>query len=137
MKWIAVLMISLFGAQAMAAQLSVEVAGIESDEGHIRLELYNDPKSFRKVTKALHTASLPAESGSVSFSFEKLDAGDYAVIVYHDADDNGKMNKILGMIPSEGYGLSSNPEVSGPPSFDDARFTLHESGGVITINLNY
>jgi uncharacterized protein (DUF2141 family) len=122
---------------AMAAQLQVEVTDIASAEGTICLALYDDPKTFRKEGKSLQRLTLPAEADEVRFTIENLPPGRYALIVYHDADSNGKMNRFLGMIPTEGYGLSTNPEVSGPPAFKDAEFALSKEGESIRISLNY
>ncbi|MGM0593735.1 MAG: DUF2141 domain-containing protein [Pseudomonadota bacterium] len=137
MKWMIGLVLAVVGAQATAAELTVTIVGIENSKGHIRLALYNDPENFRDEEKVFRSANQVAEAGSVTFTFNELDAGDYGIIVYHDDNDDGKMNRFLGMVPTEGYGLSTNPEVSGPPDFDDARFTLEEGGSAITINLNY
>ncbi len=57
-----------------------------------------------------------------------MPAGRYAVIAYHDEDGNGRLNLRFGMIPVEGYGLSNDPEVAGPPRFQDAAFELREPG---------
>lgn len=49
-----------------------------------------------------------------------------------DEDGDGAMDRFLGMIPTEGYGLSKDPEVSGPPQFDACAFRLD---GVATADL--
>jgi len=59
------------------------------------------------------------------------------VMAYHDEDGNGELNRFLGMIPKEGWGLSNNPKVSGKPAFKDAAITLPESGTALTLKLNY
>lgn len=137
MKWIIGLMLIAAGAQVAAAELTVTIDGIENDKGHIRLALYNDPETFRDEEKVFRSADQQAATGKVVFTFSGLEAGDYGIIAYHDDNNDGKMNRLLGMIPTEGYGLSTNPRVSGPPDFDDARFTLEEGGSAITIKLNY
>ena len=48
------------------------------------------------------------------------DAAEYALMVFQDKDGDGKMNRLLGMIPQEPYGLSRSPEVFGKPKFSDA-----------------
>ena len=34
------------------------------------------------------------------------------------------LDRRFGMIPTEGYGLSNNPKVMGPPSFEDSAFEV-------------
>lgn len=137
MKWLSAAVIAMAAGRAVAADLQVVVEGVESREGNVRLAIYNDPKTFRKEEKCLRVLSLPAAESIVRFSFEGLAPGRYALIAYHDADGNGKMNRFLGMIPTEGYGLSNDPEVSGPPAFKDAQFDLGEAGGSVQIPLHY
>ena len=137
MKWLSAAFLALAAGSAAAAELQVVVEGIQGREGNVRLALYNDPKTFRKEEKSLKVLAKPASGDSVSFLFEGLQPGRYTLIAYHDADSNGKMNRFLGMIPTEGYGLSNNPQVSGPPAFDDADFELTEAGESVHIKLRY
>ncbi|MFO7592720.1 MAG: DUF2141 domain-containing protein [Pseudomonadota bacterium] len=137
MKWLIAASFAFAAGSVAAADLQIVVEDIESSEGSVRLALYNDPKTFRKEEKSLTVLSKDAAEGSLEFLIEGLDPGRYALIVYHDADGNGKMNRFLGMIPTEGYGLSNNPEVSGPPAFEDAVFELNEEGGRVEVILRY
>jgi uncharacterized protein (DUF2141 family) len=40
------------------------------------------------------------------------------------------------MIPTEGYGLSNNPKVMGPPAFKDSEFQINQDSE-IKIQFNY
>jgi len=117
-------------------QLTVHLTQIKNDQGSIFVELYNDSATFRKSTKALKIIKLPAVVGSLTVSFLGLDAGNYAVLTYHDEDGNDQMNKKFGMIPTEGYGLSNNPRVIGPPAFKDSQFEVSKDSE-INIQFNY
>jgi len=62
--------------------------------------------------------------GELRVEFDGLPPGRYAIMAYHDEDGNGELNRRFGMFPTEGYGLSNNPSVSGPPAFEDSAFEL-------------
>ena len=47
------------------------------------------------------------------------------------------MNRRLGMFPTEGYGLSNNPVVLGPPSFADSAFDVGTDAQAINVELRY
>ena len=50
--------------------------------------------------------------------------GDYSLLVIHDENRNGKLDKMLGM-PREGFGFSRNPAIRmGPPRYGDVRFAV-------------
>lgn len=69
-------------------------------------------------------ASTPVEGGSAVFRFKELPAGRYAVVVFHDENDNGIIDHgLLG--PSEPLGFSGGFRLSllsGRPDFERLKF---------------
>jgi len=119
-----------------AYKLTVNLAQIKNDKGNVFVELYSDPATFRKSAKAFKIIKTQAVEGALTVTFDDLVAGTYAVLTYHDEDGNNEMNKRFGMIPTEGYGLSNNPKVMGPPSFKDSQFDVSKDTE-INIHFNY
>ncbi|MGA7180615.1 MAG: DUF2141 domain-containing protein [Thiobacillaceae bacterium] len=122
---------------AHPADLEVAVTGVRNTDGPVKLMLFDHADGFRKENKARQVLALPARAGSVQGVFHDLPPGRYAVIAYHDEDGNGKLDLRFGMFPTEGYGLSNNRKVSGPPSFKEASFDLTDAGRQIDIDLDY
>ena len=122
---------------AETQQLVVEVSGIRSAEGNVRVSLYREPDSFRKEDRAFRLLSQPAAAGKATLVFTDLPAGRYAVMAYHDANGDEKLNLRLGMFPTEGYALSNNPKVIGPPRFDDSAFDLPGTPAPLSLPLKY
>lgn len=119
------LAVSASGAAFADGQaLTVRLNGIQHDQGAVRVALFSDPKSFRKVDKAFATQEAPAARGTVTLLFEDVPAGQYAIMVYHDENANGELDRRFGMFPTEGYGLSNNPKVMGPPTFGESEFAV-------------
>jgi uncharacterized protein (DUF2141 family) len=124
-------------AQAADGKLVVQLQGIQPGEGQLRASLYQEPETFRKEARALQRVSIPAQAGSAELRFDGVPPGRYAVMVYHDSNDNQQLDLRFGMFPSEGYGLSNNPKVMGPPKFDDSAFTTAGGETRIAIQLSY
>ena len=124
---------------AQESALEVSLAGIQHDRGSLRVGLYSEPKTFRKEAQAVAIQQVPASAGTVTVSFGALPPGRYAIMAYHDEDGNGELNRRFGMFPTEGYGLSNNPTVSGPPAFADSAFEVAAGAGTtrISIDLRY
>ena len=120
---------------AEAATLNVTLDGARAGGGPLTVLVFDRAEGFPKEPHAAQRHVLPA--GQSTLTLEGLKPGQYAVMAYHDEDGNGEMNRFLGMIPQEGWGLSNNPAVSGKPAFKDAAVTLPESGADVTIRLNY
>lgn len=132
-------LLAMLASLAAAAESSLEVvvAPVHSAQGGVRLSLYRDAATFRKETQALRVIELPAQQGEMHFRVEGLAPGRYAVMVYHDENANQKLDLRFGMFPTEGYGLSRNPKVMGPPKFEDSAFELGAEGGVQQIEMRY
>jgi len=72
----------------------------------------------------------------MSCNYEKLPAGDYAISVYQDENDNGQLDTNALGSPTEGYGATSNniPALSAPTFADNK---VHLGGGtLLTADIN-
>src|SRR5574343_738682 len=122
---------------ADAQQLVVEVSGIRSAEGNVRVSLYREPDSFRKEDRAFRLMTQPATVGKARLAFADIPPGRYAVMAYHDENSDEKLNLRLGMFPTEGYALSNNPKVIGPPRFEDSAVELPGAASPLPLRLKY
>jgi uncharacterized protein (DUF2141 family) len=120
---------------AGAATLNVTLDGAKAGGGPLTVLLFDRADGFPKEARAARRHVLPA--GQATLALDDLKPGQYAVMAYHDEDGNGELNRFLGMIPQEGWGLSNNPQVSGKPAFKDAAVTVPESGASLNLKLNY
>ncbi|TXT31273.1 MAG: hypothetical protein FD131_1182 [Rhodocyclaceae bacterium] len=124
-------------SQADENRLVVNLLGVRDATGNLRASLYREPDTFRKEDKAVQVVSLPAAKGDAKLVFTGLPPGRYAVMAYHDDNIDQKLNLRFGMFPTEGYGLSNNPKVMGPPKFADSAFDLTGPETAINIKLAY
>jgi uncharacterized protein (DUF2141 family) len=130
----------LFGAisaQADESRLIVTLKGVRDSTGQIRASIYREPETFRKEDRAVAVVSVAAQKGDLKLAFMALPPGRYAIMAYHDADSDSKLGLRFGMFPTEGYGLSNNPKVIGPPKFADSAFELTGPETSIEIKLSY
>ena len=129
----------LFGAAGASAQtLRVDPQRVPHAQGSLRLALYAAPETSRKADKAFRTREQAAATGTVSVVFEDLPPGRYALLAYHDENGDGQLNRRLGMFPTEGYGLSNNPEVMGPPTFEASAFEVTgEAPAHLAVDMRY
>jgi uncharacterized protein (DUF2141 family) len=130
----------MFGAlptQADESRLLVTLKDVADNTGNLRASIYREPDSFRKEALALEVVTIPAQKGNIQLAFKALPPGHYAIMAYHDADSDGKLGLRFGMFPTEGYGLSNNPKVMGPPKFADSAFDVTGPETSIEIKLSY
>jgi uncharacterized protein (DUF2141 family) len=120
--------------------LSVTATGFKSTKGQAIVALYSSAESWLKSEKALRVETLKIDGASVTVRFADLTPGVYAASAIHDENENGKLDMRYFPIPRprEGAGVSNDARKSlGPPSWDDAKFTLPDSAYAITITLRY
>ena len=123
------------------ANLTVRVTGARKAKGKIRVALFRDRNGFpNDASQAVHTqaADIDPQTLSAQVVFTDLPGGVYAVSVFHDENMNEKLDKNFMGVPKEGYGASNNPKKKvGPPSFEETKFQLSETGQSLEIKLMY
>ncbi len=150
-------------ARAQTSNLTVEVSGLRNYRGQVVLMLWPDSTEASKFPDASKVqyrderadnppCDFPGaalcrrvieslQNLTVLYSFTSLPAGDYAVFVFHDENNNGQLDTGLFKRPMEARGYSGVlPEDVSPfrskIGFDQARFTL-SGAKTVTIGLRY
>ena len=122
-------------ANAAAAELAVNVHDVRAQTGTLRVALVNTTAAWDGKAAPVQAQQARPQGDSAHFTFKDLPAGDYAVLLTHDENDNGTLDTNLVGMPVEGYGFSNNPQVMRKPTFDEARFSVPASGIAIDISL--
>jgi hypothetical protein len=82
------------------------VGGSEKAEcGHSRLLYSGYPQTHAKAYKEMHAA---IDGDHAVCEFKDVTPSTYAVIVFHDENQNGKLDKNFIGVPQEGYAASNN-----------------------------
>jgi 4,4'-diapolycopenoate synthase len=112
---------------SVKGHLFVQVKQIPSTQGHLAYALFAASDGFPSQSeKALlrRYAEIP-KSLELTLDIPDLPYGSYALSVYHDQNDNQKLDKNFLGIPKESIGFSMNPKVRrGSPSFQETRFEV-------------
>ena len=106
--------------------LTVVVENINKEGGSIGVLVFSSTKGWPEDRfAAFKDVVVPAHPGTVNVIIPGLPAGDYALAVLHDANQNHKLDKNLFGVPKEQWGMSNNSHatVKAPP-FSAARFSL-------------
>lgn len=112
-------------AEQSSNTFRIVVTGIENPQGKINVGLYNSTSDFPHKESVFQGQTVRADSTEVVVTFSGLPQGDYAVAIFHDENDNGKLDKNFIGIPSEAYGFSNDAHGRfGPPTFEEAKVSL-------------
>ena len=163
----AALAFSSFGVSAALAadnaDLTVNVSGLRNFKGRVVLTLWTDSESNSSFPDPSRVQFRDERSGdspcdfaqaaicrrtieslqnlTVSYTFRDIPAGDYALFVFHDENNNGIIDTGLFHRPLEGRGYSNvlpedlNP-IAARITFHRARFAVPASKAIV-IGLRY
>lgn len=116
----------------LTGTLIVDVLGLTSSEGNLRFVLFNSDKDFLK--RPIRAEVLEIEDEKGTWIVEGLTYGTYAVLVHHDIDADGTMDRHWYGKPKEPTGTSNDaPAKFGPPKFKDAKFRFEAETLTLTI----
>jgi uncharacterized protein (DUF2141 family) len=108
-----------------ASRLTVTITGLRSDEGRVLCGLFSGEKSFDQKKDPFRAARLECKGGSCRCVFADVPHGEYAIAVFHDLNENRRLDTNVVGIPSEPYGFSRNASSPfGPPGYEDAKFQV-------------
>ncbi len=126
----------LFYPSLIYAHGTIVIQNIEHNEGYIDLKIYNNKESFLDDDLAIESIRKKSIKGEIIIPISKIHEGTIAVVVYHDENNDGKLNTGLFWRPKEGYAFSNNYVPKGPPSFSKASILLGHNEPVY-IKLTY
>jgi outer membrane protein len=108
--------------RALAAEVSVQLENPPSS-GTVALALFSSANTFGDLRDPARLETYTLD-GSDRYVLTDVPAGEYALMVYYDENDNLKIDKNFIGIPTEPLGFSNNYRPKGPPSYTRAAFTL-------------
>lgn len=130
MKYLLTAATLLLASSAMAAEtnnLRVVATNVKTDQGKIYVWVYDkkdDWLSDRYRTQKFVTVAGNRQGDKVTLEL-LLPAGEYALSIFQDVNDDGKLERNFIGLPKEPAGLSNNLRPKfGPPKYKDARFVL-------------
>ncbi len=146
MKWSLFLLTLIVPAALLFAQaepaagtgrILVKIDGFKSDDGQVRVYLFNDAEAFpSKKDKAVQVIKEKIHDQQAEITFADVPFGTYAVSVHHDVNGNDKIDHNWLHIPNEPYGASNGARGKmGPPKFKKAKFEHGAETTPITVTV--
>lgn len=113
--------------------LTIEVSNIKHTKGTLRLGFFRPESTFGSTFDKPDFGQMVAVDGKPTQRITvKLPAGRYAMAIYHDLNDNLKLDKNFVGYPKEPFAFSNNyrPIFSGP-QFEDCVFEVKETNSPV------
>ena len=114
---------------AAAANVEVHVTGVAAGKGTVNVAVCDQARFLKQC---LYSGSAPARAGDNTIAVRDVPPGNWAVLAYQDANENGELDRNFIGIPSENYGFSRDARGKfGPPSFEDAAIAVGGDGATV------
>ena len=124
----------LFAQDNMGQNITVKITNLDGNAGKVYVALYNSETTF--LEKKYKSTISTIKDSSCEVVFENVPNGVYAISLFHDKNDNNKMDSNFLGIPKEDYGCSNNAKgFMGPPKWKDAKFKIQNNSVTQTIKL--
>ena len=121
--FITALLLTSVVLSAQNSNLTINISGLKNSTGKLTAELYSSKEKFLKA--AYKRGSTTIKSNSASITFSDIPKGEYTVMVYHDMNENGKLDKSFIGMPKEPVACSNNAKgFMGPPKYEEAKFII-------------
>lgn len=105
--------------------VTANVGPLRSAKGNIGCRLFFVEKSFPRGTEGTIRQSVRVSGSITRCVFKDVPPGTYAMTVIHDENDNGKLDRNLIGIPTEGYGVSNNQtHATRAPVWSECKFVV-------------
>ncbi|WP_170414850.1 DUF2141 domain-containing protein [Ruegeria atlantica] len=100
--------------------LTVNLHGARSTKGNVIVMAFDQAAAFDNLeySKAAGYLEAPASEKPVRFDFPDLDNGYFAVIAFHDENEDYDLNFDVNYMPTEGYAVSGLNDLNDTPVFD-------------------
>src|SRR5690554_3883153 len=111
--------------------LTVITENLKNSKGSVVFLLYNTEGSLpdEKLIRYFKKKTTAIDDNRARITFKNLLKGQYAIMVFHDENNNGEIDrKFMLPLPKEGVGFSNYDDfgLSNRPNFKDASFSLNK-----------
>lgn len=120
------------GSAQGTTDLTVELYGLQSDEGQLMVALYKDSKTWLNDNYKGEVSEIV--DGRATIIFKEVPHGAYAISTFHDENSNDKLDTGWFGIPKEPYACSRGAKGKfGPPKWEDAVFNVENDTQSATV----
>jgi len=136
MKHIAVMAFLLLPISSQAGALKLTLQGEGIGGKNLYVAVHTSPADFPVRDDNALRLTIVATGDTAELLVPDVPAGEYAVAVFADSNENGKLDNNFFGIPKEPVGVSRNAKGRfGPPAFADAAFRVGDGVTSQTIQL--
>jgi len=107
------------------------------NQGNLIVYIYNKADGFPTQPGKAYRKEVFSCKHISEITISHLPKGTYAIMIIHDRNSNGKMDRNWLGLPAEPYALSGHPKFRfGPPTFEDTKFVFNKKNQRMKFRFN-
>jgi uncharacterized protein (DUF2141 family) len=116
--------------------LRLIVDNLKTSDGEIEVGVYTPKNKFPDEDDKFKKYRFKAKKGKIDEMITDIPYGELAMAIYHDENNNGKIDKNAIGIPKEPYAFSNNykPTIKAP-NFDNCKFSYNKKSSTVKISM--
>ncbi len=122
-----------------AADLSIEVQDIRSNDGQLMVAVFDTQKAYdnNDYSNAYASYTNRIHGATSKVTFHNIPTGDYVISLFHDENGNNEMDRNFTNMPTEGYGISNAVNKYDEPDFKRAAIRVDSGSRIVSIKMFY
>lgn len=113
-------------------KLLIEISNIKTAKGKIWVGVYDKPEHYFEQDKAIIKAIEVSKTGKTYLTIHQLRYGTYAFALFHDLNNNGKLDQNIFGVPTEPYAFSRLPKSKWRlPKFEEVKFYFRRNNQLV------
>ncbi len=120
----------------VSGDLVVNIGNIKKGKGIIWVGLYDKKENLFIKEKSILRYIKVNKLGETQVTIDNVDFGTYAMAIFHDENNNGKLDKNMFGIPKEPYAFANWPKSKWrAPFYEELIFDFLETNQVVNTDL--
>ena len=116
--------------------LTLIVTNLASDDGPVIVGVYGPKNNFPDPKDQLKVYKFVPNGKTLTAQIDDIGYGDFALAIYQDVNNNGKIDKNMIGIPTEPYAFSNNyrPKVKAP-NYKNCQFCYNRDSNIVAMKM--
>lgn len=116
--------------------LTISIENINAPKGVIWVGIYNSPDNFLVKERSILKKINVYRTGKTRIAVPALPYGEYAIALFHDINENGKMDNNFWGVPTEPYAFSGQVQSKWRlPLYNEVKFQFWQGNGDLKLKL--
>lgn len=130
------LLAAMAAAPALAGDVTINLHALQARPGKLYVALQKRGE-FLKKRASYGEVVVSVEAGEKTIVFHDVAPGEYAVLVWHDINQDGRFTTEPNGTPLDGWSIRNAQKLFGSPTWNQVKFAVPATGKALDLAMAY